>query len=499
MKIEKIYPETLRQLLVEVLENSPKFSYISGVQPFLMSFDGKEYYVYVKNLSSAYFKERPDTTRAQLPKRDDFEEIKQSPSPFIFLGYDQINDVLVCWNFHIVKTRLNEKESVSFYSRQFFQEEVSSGMFLRKRLKNDDEPILFKRKDLIEFFNRIDDFFSQDENKDDTSVAMFDTSELSEEVGVVEDEKLFVSNGKLLKITNPTLIEQLKPLIEQKRTLEAWQFVENFYKGRFLAMTLRDWRTLVKEIDFEESTQEATNNKEQPVLSHKVYSVDNVRNRFVNYMQDTGLSEKSITNYAQALSGRISEGIRKYLSSNLEDIFKVTDITLLNSWLYELFRIQEYIMLDEIGKKMYSCALKKYIQFVEFLSSKENYLVAEPQVQYIATPKQDDFADTEKRKSHILKVTYPDGRIVAERVVYKTLIDVIRTAGVNKVQSLGIFVNKVNIVSDTILSLYEVSQKPIGNGLYIMTCCDTDTKQRIIEQISEALDMGLIVEKVSIL
>jgi hypothetical protein len=394
MKIEKIYPETLRQLMVEVLETSPKFSYISGAQPFLMSFDSKEYYVYVKNLSSAYFKERPDTTRAQLPKRDDFEEIKRSPNPFIFLGYDQVNDVLVCWNFHIVKMRLNEKESVSFYSRQFFQEEVSSGAFLRKRLKNDDEPILFKRKDLIEFFNRIDTFFPLTEN--DTPIALLDTPKLPEEIDTVKDKKLFVSNGKLLKITDSTLIEQLKPLIEQKRTLEAWQFVENFYKRQFPAMKLRDWRALVKEIDFEDSISEATENNECLEIPHKIYSIDNVRNRFVGYMQDTGLSEKSISHYAQALSGRISEGIRKYLNPDLEDIFKITDISLLNLWLSKLFSNQEYMMHDEIGKKMYSCALKKYIQFVEFLSSKDIYVVTDPQVPYITTPKQKDDSDSEK-------------------------------------------------------------------------------------------------------
>ena len=149
MKIEKIQPETLLQLLLDVFKNAPQFKYISGIQPFLMSFGQQKYYVYVKNLSSAYFKERPDTTRAQLPKRDEFEQIKQSPLPFIFFGYDQINDVLVCWNYHIAKSRLNEKESVSFYSRTFFQEEVVEGEFLRKRLKNDDVPVLFKRKDII--------------------------------------------------------------------------------------------------------------------------------------------------------------------------------------------------------------------------------------------------------------------------------------------------------------------------------------------------------------
>lgn len=237
MKIEKIYPETLQQLMLEVLNTSTSFSYISGMQPFLMQFKDKKYYVYVKNLSSAYFKERPDTTRAQLPSREEFNEIKKSAIPFIFLGYDQHNDVLACWNFHIAKTRLNEKRSVSFYSRQFFQDEVLSGTFLRKSLKNGDEPILFKRKDLVTFFSQIDTFFPI--SKDKTQNAIEPTKK-------VDDEQL-VSNGKLLKISDKELIEQLKPLIETKRTLLALKIVGDFYKGQFPAMKLADWNKLIKE------------------------------------------------------------------------------------------------------------------------------------------------------------------------------------------------------------------------------------------------------------
>jgi hypothetical protein len=463
------------------------------------SFKDKEYYVYIKNLSSAYFKERPDTTRTQLPIRDEFDEIKKSSEPFIFLGYDQYNDVLVCWNFHIVKTRLNEKKSVSFYSRQFFQDEVSSGVFLRKRLKNGDEPILFKRKNLIEFFNQIDSFFHLVENNSDTPIPLYDSRILPSDVESTDNKKLFVANGKLLKITDNVLIEQLKPLIETKHTLQALKHAEEFYKGQFPAMKLHDWNALIKNIDYSDSISETVDSEEHKKASHKVYSTDNVRNRFINYMQDTGLSETSISHYIQALSGRISEGIRTFLNPDLGDIFKITDISLLNLWLSKLFSIQEYMMLDEIGKKMYSCAFKKYIQFVEFLSSKENYVVAEPQVPYITTSKHENHLNNEKRKSHILKVTYPDGRIVDEKVVYKTLIDVIQNAGALNVQALGISVNKINLISETVLPRYEISQKPIGNGLYVMTNSDTNTKQRIIEQISEAFNMGLKVEKVSIL
>ena len=90
MKTEKILPETLLQLMLNVFEAAPDFVYKNGIQPFLMEIGGREFYIYVKNLSSAYFKTRPDTTRAQLPVREDFEEIKHSAIPFVFLGYDSV-------------------------------------------------------------------------------------------------------------------------------------------------------------------------------------------------------------------------------------------------------------------------------------------------------------------------------------------------------------------------------------------------------------------------
>jgi hypothetical protein len=157
--IEKIKPEVLLALMREVLDKSNDFSYITGNQPFFMSFRKQKYYVYVKNVSSAYFSDRDKTTRAQLPIKPEFDSIKASPYPFIFLGYDGLNDVFVCWNFHIAKERLNVGKSVSFYSRIFFQSEVKEGEFIRRKLKNGDVPVLFKRSGLIEFFEKIDTFF----------------------------------------------------------------------------------------------------------------------------------------------------------------------------------------------------------------------------------------------------------------------------------------------------------------------------------------------------
>lgn len=273
--IEKIKPETLLSLMREVLDESTEFLYINGTQPFLMSFNNQKYYIYVKNISSAYFSDRDKTTRAQLPIKQEFDSIKSSPYPFIFLGYDGIYDVFVCWNFHIAKERLNVGKSVSFYSRTFFQSEVNEGEFVRKRLKNGDLPVLFKRSYLIEFFKNIDTFF-------------------------------------------PT------------------ELTSNFY------------------------------------YTAEVIGNYNYEEKFINYLKSSkNLSHKSIKNYSNALKGRISIGLKKYLMPSLESIYYIYNISILEKLNMQLFEKEEFKELNSIGKNMYSCAFDNYISFIKKLSENE--------------------------------------------------------------------------------------------------------------------------------
>ena len=210
MRADRIFPETLQQLILDAFQKTPEFKYQSGVQPFLMTYSNKPYYVYVKNLSSAFFRERP-------------------PYPFVFLGYDQNNDVLVCWNYHVVKQRLNAAKSVSFYSRKFFQEAVIEGELLQKRLKNGDEPVLFKRKDIALFFDKIETIFNNS----------------TDDINSTEDEKITF-------ITDEELIAKLKPLLdtETPHTLEAIKVAEQYYQGKYHKMKLKDWAALIKQFKY---------------------------------------------------------------------------------------------------------------------------------------------------------------------------------------------------------------------------------------------------------
>lgn len=242
--IDKIKPETLLALTREILEQSDDFCYIEGIQPFLMSFEDQKYHVYVKNISSAYFSDRDTTTRAQLPVKSEFDSIKLSPNPFIFLGYDGVNDVFVCWNFHVAKERLNVGKSVSFYSRTFFQSEVKDGELVRRRLKNGDLPVLFKRSNIIDFFKNINTFFTpnlvQEKDNNNENINIYEVSEIEQDI---------FKDGKLLKINNVQLLNEINPYLKSSRLLSAAQIVGKYYNNKYPSMELTDWINLVRSIE----------------------------------------------------------------------------------------------------------------------------------------------------------------------------------------------------------------------------------------------------------
>ena len=232
----KIYPSQLKDLFVEIFSLSNSFIHISGSLPFLMEIAGRKYYVYIKNISSAYFKDRPDTTRAQLPAKEDFNEISKSSIPFIFLGYDQINDVVVCWNPKAVKERLNAMNNVSFYSRTYFQEEVMTDEFKSAYLTNGDKLILFKRRNLVDFFLHLDTFFTEDSPNKQEDTLIQDIQE----------------SGKLTELTDTIVINKILPALKENRVLEAITICMNHYDGQFNDMKLRDWSQLVRKFHSEQ-------------------------------------------------------------------------------------------------------------------------------------------------------------------------------------------------------------------------------------------------------
>ena len=141
-------------------------------------------------------------------------------------------------------------------------------------------------------------------------------------------------------------------------------------------MKFRDWAKLIKSVNFENPNDIESSIAEDKSL--KLFIEPNIDSRnishekaFIQYLRDH-LSDNSINHYISALSGRISKGIRQYLDPNITSVFLLSDATKISNFAEKLFQISEFIELDRTGKKMYSCAIKKYIQFVQFQSKQQN-------------------------------------------------------------------------------------------------------------------------------
>lgn len=103
-----------------------------------------------------------------------------------------------------------------------------------------------------------------------------------------------------------------------------------------------------------------------------------------------------------------------------------------------------------------------------------------------------------RQRKYIIRVLFPDNHVSCSKMVWETLVDVVRYAGAKKVQDLGIYIMGDNLVSTELNpnERYRVGQKEVEPGLYVCTYSSTDTKYDQIRRINRELGLGLKIEKV---
>lgn len=123
---------------------------------------------------------------------------------------------------------------------------------------------------------------------------------------------------------------------------------------------------------------------------------------------------------------------------------------------------------------------------------------------------EEDFLDDEPAKRDVkkgngrdkIRVTFPDGIVIEDSVVWKTLAETIKRIGVDRVEKLKIPGNiKRNILlvdthpTDDVI--YKESQKEIEPGYYLLTYNNTEQKAIYLERISDELHLNLKIEIIS--
>lgn len=108
--------------------------------------------------------------------------------------------------------------------------------------------------------------------------------------------------------------------------------------------------------------------------------------------------------------------------------------------------------------------------------------------------------DGYRKKKYIIRVKFPDERVLCHRIVSHTFAEVIKYAGTNNVKKLGIKIFGENIISNSLLEnkKYQAYQNEIEPGVYVCTYCNTDRKFEILNTINRELNLNLLIEKVLI-
>ena len=235
--MRNILAKELKIKFIEILNDVGGFSYEDG-NPFLIKIGTKRFFIFLKNLSPAYFKNSPDVTRVQLPYSPHFGKIFKANIPFIILGYDVDNDTVVCWNPTKVKERLNAKSNVSLYSRNSLQSKIKKSEFKAGYLSTGEKIVLFRRETLPLFFDRLPTLFENNQ------VEIDDTKNDN----IVSEPKEDYIIDKLLEITDKQLLTEIKPLLKKNRVLEAVEICSKHYANRYKSMNFKDWFKLVNDL-----------------------------------------------------------------------------------------------------------------------------------------------------------------------------------------------------------------------------------------------------------
>jgi len=496
----------LIQIFEDEMNASATFKHLDDKKnPCHIMFEGIEFYVYVKNISSAYFS-NPDVSRAQLTGVDTLNAIKQSDALFILLGYDSENRIFAAWNPHIAKQRIGTSSSPSLYSRFSWQKEAATqGDFITRELKNDGSVLLFPQEYISLFLGNIEMFFPDTseyvamgskrrsganaayrelvntqhlgEFAKYLSVNSYLQEEITEYVKAIKqlintsvissNRRIFLACDSLAEYTDAAIqflsTEELKELDAENEDVYSYAFPV------YVEFLIEEYG---EEHDEEEDTTDETSIEEQLSAEEEVEpAVEEVvtptENEEIDYEAPFIDAHGNLTLIANP----------KLIDLLCED---------LNSEYPRLMAAYATIE-DFYGERFENMEMFQWQALFKKIDWQNPYpsLVAKQE------EKQRQRAARQK-----IKVVFPDGHTLCENQVVKTLLEVIKFAGVNDVAGLGITMGKNGggpLIDTVVNEKYANAFKPLGDGLYANTCSDTPTKLSQIQQINKLLELGLTI------
>lgn len=490
-----------KELLDQTLQANVTFKSLEGVIPCRIIIDGNYYNVYIKNLSSAHFSNE-NVWRAQLPSDDKFAEMKESPIPFIFLGYDEENDVYATWNPHKVKQRLNEAKYVSFYSRLSAQKTAhDEDRFVRQELNNEGEVLIFPRTKLGSYLVNLQTYFV--DMSDYVAMGSKRRTEANDAYRELNNAKNVAPYAKYLEeegCEDVTLYcKWLKYLINQNEF--------SHHRKDFLACdTIYQYDAAVerfmKNEDIAELDATAEGYLEDVLKTYveflklKFEEVDDADDaEDTETEEETEVEDKDVENETQ--QGDAADAPADYDSPYYKNgkMTKVANPDVLHK--IEPHLNTEYkapIVAVNILKNYYAEKFELQMEFKDWMKLVQDIDWATCYNAPVVQPKK----KASRKKSHFLRVTFSDGRVLQHRNSARTFAKVIEECYPDLITEMGIMAAGVNIVSTELSDKYAGAQIPISGGFYVMTNLSTSAKCDVLEKIEKELELDYKAELIPI-
>jgi hypothetical protein len=190
----------------------------------------------------------------------------------------------------------------------------------------------------------------------------------------------------------------------------------------------------------------------------------------------------------------LNEDLEKQVSELEEDIIKKEILPVVTQTIEPaLKQVQRELVLvvDYHPGEPISVSLSRKTNISELLDAK--LLEQDPQVEHRNGTKRRKPVERVNEKT-ILRVTFPDGKVIQDKKAKITFTETIRRIGFMKVRNIGIAFCGVPIVSNTRDRKYGKAQVPVEGGFYVMAHSSTNDKKKQLDKISKELHLGLIVE-----
>jgi hypothetical protein len=300
------------------------------------------------------------------------------------------------------------------------------------------------------------------------------------------EERFTDEEGKLTRLANPALIDLLRPCLdtEYRSTASAFNIVEDFYAGQYSSMQMKDWQKLFENINWTNPYYSPTSSEPEGKKKKHILRV--------TFPNGSIIQERIV---AKTLVEVVSySGPERVALLNIY----LAGVNLVSKELSNKYPQYQVLIQDGYYVMTLSDTPRKY-QIIKTISDALNlglaidFISIEDSSQFHAKPVPYLISVQSRAK---IRVTFPNGRVVQKGRVSHTLLEVIKFAGPENVRDLQISIKNDNLITNKVNPSYKNSLKSIGDGLFVHMNSSTQTKFAQIQQISDELSLGLIIELV---